>query len=131
LTALQPELVEKVEQLMEEVGEKDYSKGIGYFNSKNLLMLEYLIQLQFYQLFKVNGEDLTTGQGLELYKRLVYLKTLLTKLGPVEKKLEYQKNRLLKYSDVVSVKPDENYIKPRSSEESEDEEAEELDNIAE
>jgi hypothetical protein len=29
-----------------------------------MLMLEYLIQLQFYQLFKINGEDLTKGQGL-------------------------------------------------------------------
>lgn len=67
-------------------------------------MLQYLIQLQFYQLFKINGEDLTKGQGLELYKRLVYLKTLMTKLSPVEKKLEYQKNKLLKYSDVVNVK---------------------------
>jgi len=67
-------------------------------------MLEYLIQLQFYQLFKINGEDLTTGHGLELYKRLVYLKTLMTKLGPVEKKLEYQKNKLLQYSDVINVK---------------------------
>lgn len=67
-------------------------------------MLEYLIQLQFYQLFRINGEDLTKGEGLELYKRLVYLKTLLTKLAPVEKKLEYQKNKLLKYSDVVNVK---------------------------
>ena len=67
-------------------------------------MLEYLIQLQFYQLFRINGGDLTKGEGLELYKRLVYLKTLLTKLAPVEKKLEYQKNKLLKYSDVVNVK---------------------------
>lgn len=50
--------------------------------------------------------DLTKGTGLELYKRLVYLKTLLMKLSPVEKKLEYQKNKLLKLSDLVAVKGD-------------------------
>lgn len=30
----------------------------------------------------------------------------MTKLGPVQKKLQYQKNKLLKYSDVVRVKPE-------------------------
>lgn len=87
LISSQPELLQKAELLLGEVNEKDYTKGIGYYNSKNLMLLEYLIQLQFYQLFKINGEDLSSGDGLELYKRLAYLKTLLTKLGPVEKKL--------------------------------------------
>lgn len=72
-----------------------------------MVLLEYLIQLQFYQLFKINAENLAEGEGLELYKRLAYLKTLMTKLAPVEKKLEYQKNKLLKYSDVVRVKPEQ------------------------
>ena len=56
--------MKKTELLLGEVKEKDYSKGIGYYNSKNLILLEYLIQLQFYQLFKINGEDFTSGQGL-------------------------------------------------------------------
>lgn len=101
----QNELETKAQQILEEVNQRDYSKGLGYYNSKNLLLLEYLIHLQYYQLFKVNGESLTEGEGLELYKRLAYLKTLLTKLSPVEKKLEYQKNKLLKYSEVVRVQP--------------------------
>lgn len=70
------------------------------------MFLEYLIQLEFYELFRINAVDLTKGTGLELYKRLVYLKTLLMKLSPVEKKLEYQKNKLLKLSDLVAVKSD-------------------------
>jgi len=45
--------------------------------------MEYLINLEFYELFKINGVDLTQGQGLALYQRLVYLKTLMTKLGPI------------------------------------------------
>ena len=75
----------------------------------NDLVLQNLlnnVNFNIVQLFKINGEDLTKGQGLELYKRLAYLKTLLTKLSPVEKKLEYQKNKLLKYSDVINVKAD-------------------------
>jgi len=106
MISFQPELEKKLDGMLEEANQNDFTKGIGYYNSKNLLMLEYLVQLQFYQLEKINGEDLTSGQGLELYKRMAYLKTLLTKLTPVEKKLEYQKNKLLKYSDVINVKAD-------------------------
>jgi hypothetical protein len=57
-------------------------------------------------LFRLNAVDLTQGQGLELYKRLVYLKTLLLKLEPVEKKLDYQKNKMLRVSDLIAVKKD-------------------------
>jgi hypothetical protein len=56
---------------------------MGYFNAKNLLFLEYLIHLEFYELFKINAVDLTKGAGLDLYRRLVYLKTLITKLSPI------------------------------------------------
>lgn len=106
MIACQGTLAEKVQQMKERVEERAYDKGIGYFNSKNLMFLEYLIQLEFYELFRINAVDLTKGTGLELYKRLVYLKTLLMKLSPVEKKLEYQKNKLLKLSDLVAVKSD-------------------------
>ena len=61
--------------------------------------MEYLILLKLYELFKINGKTLTSGNGLELYKRLAYLKTLLLKLQPVEKKLQYQKNKILKHAD--------------------------------
>jgi hypothetical protein len=64
--------------------------------------------------------DLTNGAGLDLYKRLVYLKTLLMKLSPVEKKLEYQKNKLLKVSDLVAVKSD-NLRKAQQEEEAAEE----------
>lgn len=57
-------------------------------------------------MFRLNAVDLTQGQGLELYKRLVYLKTLLLKLEPVEKKLDYQKNKMLRVSDLIAVKKD-------------------------
>lgn len=59
--------------------------------------------LKLYELFKLSGKSLTTGNGLDLYKRLAYLKTLLLKLQPVEKKLEYQKNKMLKHSDKAIV----------------------------
>jgi len=39
--------------------------------------------LKLYELYKINGKSLTTGDGLDLYKRLAYLKTLMLKLQPI------------------------------------------------
>lgn len=100
----QGEIEKKVGEVRTWVEEKEFVGGLGYYNAKNMVFMEYLIQLEFYELFKINGVDLTSGQGLALYQRLVYLKTLLTKLAPIEKKLDYQKNKMLKYSDLVAVK---------------------------
>ena len=61
-----------------------------------MLMTQYLIELHFYVLFKLNGVTLTEGKGLELYKNLIYLKTLMMKLSPVEKKLEYKTQKILR-----------------------------------
>lgn len=47
-------------------------------------------------MFRLQGRDLTSGQGLALIKNLIYLKTLLMKLGPIERKLEYKVNKILK-----------------------------------
>jgi hypothetical protein len=50
---------------------------------------------------------------------LVYLKTLLLKLEPVEKKLEYQKNKMLRVSDLVAVKKDQ-VVEEENEEEAEE-----------
>lgn len=71
-------------------------KGIGYFDAKNLVALEYLIQLHFYIGFKLEGVDLANGEGFELYKQLIYLKTLLGKLAPLDKKLDYRVSKVLR-----------------------------------
>lgn len=59
-------------------------------------MTQYLIELHFYILFRINGVDLTQGKGFELYKNLLYLKTLMMKLSPLEKKLEYKTQKILR-----------------------------------
>lgn len=59
----------------------------NYFAYKNLLINQYLIALKFYKLFRLNGVSLAEGVGLDLYQKLFYLKTILVKLGPIDKKL--------------------------------------------
>jgi hypothetical protein len=68
-----------------------------------MIFLEYIMLLKLYELFKINGKTLEQGNGLELYKRLAYLKTLLLKLAPVEKKIEYQKNKILKHAEKATI----------------------------
>ena len=58
-------------------------------------MNQYLITLRFYELFRLNGVTMESGVGLELYQKLFYLKSILVKLGTIDKKLQYQRDRLL------------------------------------
>ncbi len=37
---------------------------MGYYASKNLVFLEYLMLLKLYELFRINGKSLTSGNGL-------------------------------------------------------------------
>lgn len=67
--------------------QKEFEKGIDYYDSKNMLMLQYLTELHFYVMFRLEGKSLADGEGFNLYKNLLYLKTLLMKLGPIERKL--------------------------------------------
>ena len=85
------------------VEERTFNKGIEFYNCKSLIFLQYMTLLQFYKLFKVNSVTLQTGIGLELYKKLIFFKSLLMKLGPLENKLEYQTNKMLKSMDSVAV----------------------------
>lgn len=68
------------------------SSGIGFLNSKNLVLLDYIQGLIYYFLHKLSGSSLKNS---ELVKKLVYQKILLNKMLPVEQKLEYQINKLL------------------------------------
>lgn len=55
-------------------------------NSKNEIFTNYLICLHYYMLYKLNGISI---EGSSLLKKLVYYRTLLAKLKPVERKMDY------------------------------------------
>lgn len=60
--------------------------GISLLNSKNEIFANYLICLNYYMLYKLNG---ITLKDSALIKKLIYYKTLLAKLKPVETKMDY------------------------------------------
>ena len=57
------------------------------------LLLSYCINIIFYLLLKNQGRSI---KDHPVIKRLIYLKTLMTKLKPIDKKLEYQISKLLR-----------------------------------
>ena len=61
-------------------------EGIDFLNSKSELLIEYLLGIQIYLLKKTVGSAIKDSA---LIKKLIYIKTLLQKMSPVEKKLEY------------------------------------------
>eukprot|EP01016_Furgasonia_blochmanni_P037508 TRINITY_DN442_c0_g1_i2.p1 TRINITY_DN442_c0_g1~~TRINITY_DN442_c0_g1_i2.p1 ORF type:complete len:303 (-),score=80.32 TRINITY_DN442_c0_g1_i2:666-1574(-) len=115
------ELKTKLEPLMKLVKSKKFetSEGISYLEVKFNLLLSYCINITFYLLLKNQGRFI---KDHPVIKRLIYLKTLMTKLKPIDKKLEYQISKLLrlaskeqeaedgkrKTSDPLSFKPNPN-----------------------
>eukprot|EP00828_Plagiopyla_frontata_P040656 TRINITY_DN5568_c0_g1_i1.p2 TRINITY_DN5568_c0_g1~~TRINITY_DN5568_c0_g1_i1.p2 ORF type:complete len:167 (+),score=34.40 TRINITY_DN5568_c0_g1_i1:119-619(+) len=70
-----------------------WTEGVSFITIKIELLLQYQQNLLFYILLKIQGK---TIESQNVIKRLVYLKTLISKLKPIEKKLEYQINKIFK-----------------------------------
>nr|CAG4649829.1 EOG090X0IJO [Scapholeberis mucronata]SVE93992.1 EOG090X0IJO [Scapholeberis mucronata] len=79
------------------------SHGMSFLDVKNHLLLKYLTNLCSVMLKKVSGDTINDGKTVE---RLVEIRTYLERMRPVEHKLKYQIEKLLKIS--VSGKFDEN-----------------------
>ena len=77
-------------------------KGLSFLDVKSHLFLSYLMYLLIYMLFKLQGKPINNHP---IVKRLIYLKSLLIKLKPIEKKLDYQISKLLRLSSSFVVLP--------------------------
>ena len=68
-------------------------EGISYLDTKHLLMLSYCINIAFYLLLKAEGKPV---KDHPVVLRLVEIRTYIEKLRPIDKKLKYQIDKLLK-----------------------------------
>uniref|UniRef100_T1JJK7 Neuroguidin n=1 Tax=Strigamia maritima TaxID=126957 RepID=T1JJK7_STRMM len=84
--------VDKLLQQMED-GTLDTTKGISFLEVKYHLLLSYLINLTFTSLIKMNGQKL---EGDPAVDRIVEIRTVLEKIRPIEQKLRYQIDKLVK-----------------------------------
>lgn len=77
--------------------EKDSSTGpASYVEMKVQLLLSYLISLTYYLLLKVKGVPV---RDHPVVPRLLWIRTLIEKLKPVDQRLQYQMNKLLQWND--------------------------------
>ena len=78
-------------------GELATAEGISYLDAKHLLMLSYCVNIVFYLLLKSEGRSV---RDHPVVLRLVEIRAYLEKLRPIDRKLRYQIDKLLKTSAV-------------------------------
>lgn len=79
--------------------------GMSYLEMKYNLMLSYVILLSFYMLLKLSGKEVSSHP---VVKRLIHHKLLLEKLRPLDQKLTYQVEKLVRQAVLGEVEGDPN-----------------------
>ena len=68
------------------------AEGVSYLEAKHLLLLHYCINIVFYLLLKAEGRPV---KDHPVIARLLELRAYLEKIRPIDKKLQYQMDKLL------------------------------------
>lgn len=87
------ELRGKLAPLQQKVAEGKTGKGLGFLEVKNQLLLGYLTRLGMFTLLKSGGQSV---EGHPIVTQLIEIRTILEKLKPLDQKLHYQVEKLLK-----------------------------------
>ncbi|GLH15279.1 hypothetical protein R5R35_003552 [Gryllus longicercus] len=132
--------VQQVTQLVDNMlarvkrGEMSTDKGLSFLEVKYHMLLSYLINLTYVVLRKCSGRKIEDDPAID---RLVEIRTVLEKMRPIDHKLKYQIDKLVKTAVTGSINEDdptnfranpENLIpKLNGSDESDSDEDEEKD----
>ncbi|PIK58073.1 putative neuroguidin isoform X2 [Apostichopus japonicus] len=87
-----------------ENGESKTSKGISFLDVKYQLLLSYVIDLTHLMLMKSEGKKL---EGDKTIERLVETRTVLEKMRPVDMKIRYQVDKLIKTATSGEIAPND------------------------
>lgn len=79
------------------------SKGVSFLEVKYQLMLQYVLQLAYFVHLKISGKQIENNPVIS---SLVELRVILDKMKPIENKLKYQIDKLVRAA-VVGNKKDE------------------------
>ncbi|CAB3992367.1 Neuroguidin [Paramuricea clavata] len=104
----------RVTSLIEKVDNNTMSteKGVSFLEMKFHLLLSYLIDLVHYMLLKSHGKSIEDSPTID---RLVELRTVMEKIRPIDQKLKYQIDKLIKIATtgLVGQENDPLRFKPR------------------
>lgn len=103
-----------IRNLREQVenGEINTAKGVSFLEVKNQLMLGYLSNLTHLMTQKVKGKSLVGSPDIH---RLVEIRTVLEKMRPIDQKLRYQVDKLLKSAATGINENDPLRLKPNAA----------------
>jgi len=79
--------------------ELTYPSGISLLSLKNHLLLSYLHHLVALFTLKLSSTSLTSTEGGQVVASLVKLRVVLEKVAPLEQKLKYQVEKLVRKAD--------------------------------
>lgn len=102
-----------VDQMLERVRSGEFSTeyGLSFLEVKYQMLLDYLINLTYVVLRKCTGQTIENNPAVD---RLIELKTVLEKIRPIDYKLRYQIDKLVKTATTgVEDKNDPTGFKPR------------------
>lgn len=107
VTNLVDSMIQKVKQ-----GELSTDQGLNFLEVKYNMLLSYLINLTYVVLRKCSGEQIENDPSID---RLIEIRTVLEKMRPINHKLKYQIDKLVK-SAVTGVNADSaTAFKPNAS----------------
>ncbi|XP_045767312.1 neuroguidin [Maniola jurtina] len=101
--------VQQVSQLVDNMlmrvksGEISTDKGLSFLEMKYQMLLSYLINLTYIVLRKCSGEKIDSDPSID---RLVEIRTVLEKIRPIDSKLKYQIDKLVKTAVVGTAEDD-------------------------
>lgn len=102
--------VQQVSQLVDNMvtrvksGEMSTDKGLSFLEMKYQMLLSYLINLTYIVLRKCSGERIESDPSID---RLIEIRTVLEKIRPIDSKLKYQIDKLVKTAVVGSTTDDD------------------------
>jgi len=90
--------LDEIKDRLEKLNQQHPVKATGannfqYIDVKSMLLLNYCMSLQYYMICKAEGVNLDQH---EIFERLAYLRLMIEKLKPLDKKVEYQVDKLLR-----------------------------------
>jgi len=92
------EVKNKLKPLEKKIEDEDFelSKGISFLDVKYNVMLSYIINLSYYFMLKLDGQKIENHPVIE---QLIKERTILEKMKPLELKLKYQIDKLVKMAN--------------------------------
>ena len=83
------------------------AEGLSYLEVKHLLLLHYCLHLLFYLLLRAEGRPVADHPVIA---RLVEIRAFMDRLRPLDKRMQYQVDKLLAAAQTVQVRSGRTHI---------------------